>query len=46
MEDTEKIKVKKHFYTISEKLAILRKYHSKDPKTNKDYTKKENMSPI
>lgn len=38
MEDIEKIHVKKQYYTIS---AILRKYHSKDPKTNKNFTKKE-----
>ena len=41
MEDPEKINVKKYICTISEKITVLRKYHSKDPKTNKDYTKKE-----
>ena len=41
MEPAEKNLGKKQYYTISKKIAILNKYHSKDPKTNKDYTKKE-----
>ena len=43
MEDTEKIHVKKQYYTISEKLTILRKYHSKDHKTLDEWFIKENL---